>query len=137
MALSLVVRLRAKPGAEDRLAALLGDLARASLEEPGCQAFVAHRSPEDGSAFMLYERWEGEAAMESHRATDHFTRAIDEFPLLLVGRADEGALGPARLRARGPAARQTPKLSPQEQVLVALGLLDLEPAPQQGRPRSR
>jgi quinol monooxygenase YgiN len=84
VAVTLLVRMRARPGAEDRLAALLGDLARASREEPGCQAFVAHRSPDDGSAFMLYERWEGEAAMESHRATDHFTRAIDEFPLLLV-----------------------------------------------------
>ncbi len=84
MALTLVVRMRAKPGAEDRLVALLGDLARASREEPGCQAFVAHRSSEDGSAFLLYERWDGQAALEAHHATDHFARAVADLPLLLV-----------------------------------------------------
>jgi len=85
VAVTLLVRLQARPGAEERLAAVLSEVAEASRAEPGCGAFLAHRSPEDGSAFLLYERWADEAAMQLHRATEHFARAIAEFPALLVG----------------------------------------------------
>jgi quinol monooxygenase YgiN len=84
MAITLLVRLRARPGAEERLAALLGQLALASRREPGCRAFDPHRSPDDAAAFLLYERYDDEDALEAHRGSEHFARlAVGELPALL------------------------------------------------------
>jgi quinol monooxygenase YgiN len=66
---------KAKPGQEDEVRSLLGRVAAASREEPGCVLFWIHRSLEDPATFFLYEQYTSEAAFRQHAASDH-VRAI-------------------------------------------------------------
>ncbi len=44
----------------------------ASRAEAGCITFDVSRSIEDETAFVLYEEWNDQAALDVHYATDHF-----------------------------------------------------------------
>jgi quinol monooxygenase YgiN len=72
MSFVLVVRMKAKEGEDDRAVALARRLADASREEPGCEAYVPCRDPEDPRAFLFYERYRDKAAFEEHGASEHF-----------------------------------------------------------------
>jgi quinol monooxygenase YgiN len=84
MSFVLVVRMKAKEGSEARAAEIAGELATASRAEPGCEAYVPCRDPEDGGSFLFYEAYRDKAAFEEHAATEHFQRlAVGElFPLM-------------------------------------------------------
>ena len=56
MSFVLVVRMKAKEGEEGRAAELAGELAVASRQEAGCEAYVPCRDPEDARSFLLYEQ---------------------------------------------------------------------------------
>jgi quinol monooxygenase YgiN len=62
---------KAKPGEEDAVLELLGRVAAASRQEPGCLLFWVHRSPEDRSIFFLYEQYASEEAFRAHAASTH------------------------------------------------------------------
>jgi quinol monooxygenase YgiN len=74
VAFVLVVVMKAKEGAEDEAAALLGELAEASREEPGNELYLTCRDPERPGTFLLYEQYRDQAAFEAHGASEHFTR---------------------------------------------------------------
>lgn len=57
----------------DEVAAILRELAVASRAEPGCLGFEAARG-EDGTSFVLYEKWRDQAALDAHYASEHFVR---------------------------------------------------------------
>ena len=84
MSLVLIVRMRAQEGNEDRAAEVMRELEAASNTEPGVEAYVACRDPEDPRSFALYERYRDKAAFEEHGASEHFQRlALGElFPLM-------------------------------------------------------
>lgn len=66
--LTVVAELRAAPGKGDALAALLAEqMAAVRASEPGCLAYVAHRSTADPEQFFFYERYVDDAAFELHR----------------------------------------------------------------------
>ncbi len=44
--------------------------------EPGCRFYLVHRSPTDPRRFFLYEQYDDEAALEAHRASEHFQRHV-------------------------------------------------------------
>ena len=67
---------RAKPGEEAAVMDLLGQVGRATTEEPGCELFWVHRSLDDPSTFFLYERFRSEAAFEAHSASEHVRRFV-------------------------------------------------------------
>jgi quinol monooxygenase YgiN len=69
---------KAKPGEEAAVMDLLGRVARATNEEPGCELFWVHRSLDDPATFFLYERFASEAAFETHSASDHVRRYVLE-----------------------------------------------------------
>jgi autoinducer 2-degrading protein len=54
-------------------------------DEPDCLLFRVTRSPRDGDAFLLYEEYVDEGALEAHRRTPYFRDLIDGkvIPLLL------------------------------------------------------
>jgi quinol monooxygenase YgiN len=52
----------------------LRELRDASRTEPGCLSFDVSRSIEDATAFVLYETWSDQAALDFHYGTEHFTR---------------------------------------------------------------
>lgn len=74
MAVVLVVSMQAKEGAEERALQLIEELARASRAEPGCEAYVPCRDPEQPGSFLFYEQYRDRAAFEEHGATEHFER---------------------------------------------------------------
>jgi quinol monooxygenase YgiN len=74
MSFVLVVRMKAKEGEEDRAAELAGELATATREEAGCEAYVPCRDPDDVGAFLFYEQYRDKAAFEEHGASEHFQR---------------------------------------------------------------
>jgi quinol monooxygenase YgiN len=73
---TVIARYRAKPGEGDAVAGVLQHHVAATRSEPGCIQFEASRSVEDPDEFVLFERYEDEAAFESHRASPHFHRYI-------------------------------------------------------------
>lgn len=87
MAFVLAARMTASEGEEERVAALLGELAAASREEPGCRTYQPCRDPEDGRSFLVFEVYDDAAAFEAHGASEHFQRiAVGELFSLLSGR---------------------------------------------------
>jgi quinol monooxygenase YgiN len=74
MSFVLVVRMKAKEGEEEQAVQLAGELATATREEAGCEAYVPCRDPEDGRSFLIYEQYRDKAAFEAHGASEHFQR---------------------------------------------------------------
>jgi quinol monooxygenase YgiN len=74
MSFVLVVRMKAKEGEEGHAAELAGELAAASRQEAGCEAYVPCRDPEDAGSFLIYEQYRDQAAFEAHGASEHFQR---------------------------------------------------------------
>ena len=74
MSFVLVVRMKAKEGEDERAAEIARELAVATREEPGCEAYVPCRDPEDPRSFLFYEQYRDKAAFEEHGASEHFQR---------------------------------------------------------------
>jgi quinol monooxygenase YgiN len=74
--LVVIAQYRAKPGKGDEVAAVLALHGPRSAAEPGCRAFTANRSQEDGDRFVLYEQYDDEAAFQAHRESPHFEEYI-------------------------------------------------------------
>jgi quinol monooxygenase YgiN len=84
MAFVLAVRCTANEGEDDRVAALLAQLAEASRQEAGCRFYQPCRDPENPRAFLIFEIYDDQAAFEAHGASEHF-QALgpgEAFPLL-------------------------------------------------------
>src|SRR5690348_14155536 len=69
---AIVVHYQAMAGKGDEVAALLARHAAATRAEPGNLDFVALRLTEDPDAFVLYERYENQAAFQAHTASRHY-----------------------------------------------------------------
>jgi quinol monooxygenase YgiN len=84
MAYTLVVRMTAPEGEQDRAEELIRRLGEASRQEPGVVHYIAHRDPEDPRVFLMYEHYRDQAAFEAHGQTEHFQQiALGElFPML-------------------------------------------------------
>jgi quinol monooxygenase YgiN len=74
MSFVLVVRMKAKEGEDERAAEIAAELAGATREEAGCEAYVPCRDPEDPRSFLFYEQYRDKAAFEEHGASEHFQR---------------------------------------------------------------
>ena len=68
----LVVVWKAKPGQEAETEKVLRSLTEASRKEPGCAVYQVHRHKERRDEFFIYEKYTDEAALQAHRATQHF-----------------------------------------------------------------
>ena len=53
---------------------MLVQLRDGSRAEAGCITFDVSRSLEDPNAFVLYEEWADQAALDTHYKEDHFQR---------------------------------------------------------------
>ena len=84
MAYTLVVRMTAPEGEQDRAADLIRRLGEASRQEPGVIHYIPHRDPENPRVFVLYEQYRDKAAFEEHGQTEHFKNlaAGQLFPLM-------------------------------------------------------
>ena len=71
MTVVLAVRWVAREGESDTVEEILRRLAPLSRAEPGCVQYEVHRQADDPNAFVLFERYVDEAALEAHTASPH------------------------------------------------------------------
>ena len=74
MSFVLVVRMKAKEGEEGKAVEVMRELAAATREEPGCEAYVPCQDPDDPRSFLFYEQYRDKSAFEEHGASEHFQR---------------------------------------------------------------
>jgi quinol monooxygenase YgiN len=74
--LGIVATIKVKRGMEDAFEAVAKELvAKVRASEPGCLLYALHRPQEAGegpSTYVFMERYADQAAVDAHRATDHF-----------------------------------------------------------------
>jgi quinol monooxygenase YgiN len=93
--LTIVARIKAKPGRQDALAAELIKLVAPTLVEDGCLQYDLHRDCEDPGNFLFFENWETkeqwQAHMESPQLKAYMAVAddlVDVFELFRMGKVD-------------------------------------------------
>lgn len=64
--LSNIVLLRAAVGKSAGLGEALEVLVKQTRQEPGCAVCELNQSSDDPDTWMVYERWRGQAAFDSH-----------------------------------------------------------------------
>jgi quinol monooxygenase YgiN len=69
--LTVIARLKAKPGAEDQLYEACRRLIATTLAEEGCINYDMHRSVEDPGVIMFYENWTTRPLWEQHMQAPH------------------------------------------------------------------
>jgi len=62
------------PAERDAFLAAIKENGAASIKEPGCKRFDIVNLNSDPNHFFLYEVYDNEAALKSHRETDHFKK---------------------------------------------------------------
>jgi len=72
----VVARYRTLADTQDRVLALLDDMARQSLAEPGCRGYRVHQGAQDPRDIVLYEEYDSEADFTAHCASDHFRELV-------------------------------------------------------------
>jgi quinol monooxygenase YgiN len=72
----VAIKIVAKNGEADGVAAILKQLVGPSMAEPGMKFFMPYRSSTDPSSFFIYELYESEAAWDAHNNSAHFKAAI-------------------------------------------------------------
>jgi len=72
----VIVHLRVAVGHVDEVLALVAELAKASLAEPGCRRFDVFRHVSDDRKVVLLERYTSHEAFEAHRTSEHTTNLL-------------------------------------------------------------
>lgn len=78
MSYVVVATWRAKPGKEAFIEGILRTIVERSRQEPATLLFIAQRSVDDPSTFLLYEQYTDEAGFEAHKRTPHFKEFVLE-----------------------------------------------------------
>jgi quinol monooxygenase YgiN len=87
--LTVVAKLRAKPGKGDELEALLIEQVKAVRgAEPDCLVYRLHRSPKDRDLFFFYEQYRSRDAFDLHRKAPHLAAFRDRRDPLVAGPAE-------------------------------------------------
>jgi quinol monooxygenase YgiN len=70
-AFELLVRIKLKPGTEERFAAEATKVAKETVKEPGNEMFVFYKHLEQPGTVILFEKWKNIAALEAHQTAPH------------------------------------------------------------------
>lgn len=82
--LTIIGRLRARPGRESDLRDALMKVLKESRHEPGCINYDLHVAETDPSLFVLYENWSSQDALDEHFQLPHSITLAARFPELLA-----------------------------------------------------
>jgi len=81
--IGIVATLKIKPGMEQPFEAVAKELvAKVNANEPGCRLYALHHG-EQPNIYVFMERYADQAAVDAHRATDHYKalgRKMGEYP---------------------------------------------------------
>ena len=68
------VRMRVKEGEEENALAAIRELAEASRQEPGNEAYIPCVDPDDPRSILFFEQYTDMDAFEAHGGSEHFQR---------------------------------------------------------------
>lgn len=86
---TVVAKLRARPGRETELEALLTrQVAAVRANEPDCLVYRLHRLAPDSTVFLFYEQYRSQAAFDVHRKAPHLAAFQGERKDLVAGPAE-------------------------------------------------
>ena len=74
--ISFTVRLRFKAEDREDMRDALRAATAASRKEPGCVTYIPHFVDGDPDTILIYEQYKNEAAVEAHRASEHFKKYV-------------------------------------------------------------
>ena len=87
MSVTLIAKIKAKEGSEAKLQEAFQDMIKkVRAAEPGCDAYILHKSNDDPTLFVWYEVYKDQAAFDNHRKTDHMKEMGGRIKDLLDGR---------------------------------------------------
>lgn len=70
--ITVVARLKAKLGLEDKVKQELLKMIEPTRREVGCLNYDLHVDKDDPGTFLFYENWVSEMALDNHFQTPHF-----------------------------------------------------------------
>lgn len=70
--LVLAVHVTIKAGHEDEVLDSFRKLQEATRREPGCIYYLVQRSRENPRAYLIYEQYQDDMALQAHRDSSHF-----------------------------------------------------------------
>ena len=86
--LGVVATLKVKPGMEKEFEAVAKELvAKVNANEPGCKLYALHHG-EAPNTYVFMERYADQAAVDAHRASDHFKALGRKMGEYMEGRAE-------------------------------------------------
>ena len=88
--LTVIATLKANPGKEDELKAVLTEMIAAVKANEAGKALVysLHTTDSDPTAFVFYETYSDEAAFDAHGKTEHMAKMGGSLRGLLAGRPE-------------------------------------------------
>jgi (4S)-4-hydroxy-5-phosphonooxypentane-2,3-dione isomerase len=94
------VDLDINPADMPKFIELIKENGAAAVTEPGCREFNISVLAKDPNHVFLYEVYENEAALNTHRATDHFKKYAAATKDMVTGR-NVRAMSPVAFNAKG------------------------------------
>lgn len=82
---TVVVRIKAKPGMEARVKEELLRLLAPTRTERGCINYDMHQAVNDGSLFLFHENWATEGDLKRHLEAPHVRHWLELAEALLSG----------------------------------------------------
>jgi quinol monooxygenase YgiN len=72
--ISFTVRMTFRPDDREDVLQTLRELTRLSRHEPGCVSYIPHFVDGDPDTIVIYEQYQDKAAVDAHRASNHFAK---------------------------------------------------------------
>lgn len=82
--LTIIARIKAKPGKENQVKEELEKLVSPSRSENGCHTFDLHQSVDNAADFFFLEVWESRPALDKHMETPHVKNFVGQADSLLA-----------------------------------------------------
>ncbi len=99
--ITVIARIKAKPGLEDSVRQELFKLLAPTRSEKGCINYDMHQSCDDASLFLFHENWSSDEDLRAHLPAPHIK---SWFSTSHVGSGQAEAK--AKAETRGPASRR-------------------------------
>jgi len=81
---TVVARMKAKPGKEEELRAALLQLIEPTRAEGGCLNYDLHRAVEDPASFLFHENWRSKEDLDAHLNKPHLKEFLSRAEELLA-----------------------------------------------------
>ncbi len=81
--IGLCATLKARPGKEKELEAVLLVMVNNAKQEKGTVQYILHTADDDPSTYFFYEQYVDEAALNHHASTDYFKERFSQAEALL------------------------------------------------------